>query len=132
MRQVLTILMVIGLIWAGAKFKAYFSQRMAEQQAKLEGPPRTAPGKLPGLDPSLEASLETAKKAGADGVRDWLRLHRSEVEDPRLAEIDLDYVVLVGRSNPGEAKRVLRAVKPRVAAGTPLHKRLLQLEQVYP
>jgi hypothetical protein len=131
MRHVLTILLALGLLWVGVKFRNYFSRRMAEEQAKVEGPARTAPGKLPGLSPDLEPSLEAAKKRGADGLREWLRQHRSEVEDPRLADIDLDYVVLVGRSKPEEARRVLDAIRARITPTSPVYKRLQQLDKAY-
>ncbi len=131
MRQFLTILLAAALIWLGLKFKDYCTSSMAQYEVKSDAPVRTAPGKLPGMSPDLEASLEAAKKAGVEGLVNWLRVHRRDVEDPRLADIDLDYVVLVGRTDTREAKRVLKLVKDRISANSPVHKRLDQLEKVY-
>jgi len=132
MRQVLTILFVIAAIWIGVKFQHYFKESMDKAQVQIDGQPRTAPGKLPGLSIDLEPSLEEAKKNGADGIRTWLGQHRNDVEDPRYADIQLDYVVLVGRNNPAEAKRVLAAIKARVGTNSRIQKRLEQIEKVYP
>ena len=131
MRQFLTVLFIALAILLGVKFRDYYRQSMAEAKLRAEGPPRYAPGKLPGLPMELEASLEAAKKAGAEGVRSWLGQHRQEVEDPRLADIQLDYVVLVGRGNAGEARRILAEVRRRVDSSSPVFKRLELLERVY-
>ncbi len=131
MRQVLTILMVIGLLWAGVKVRDYFQSAMQRAQAEVDGPSGTAPGKLPGMPSSMETSLDEAKRGGASGLRDWLRQHQDEVQDPRLAEIQLDYVVLVGLSNRAEAKRVLGLVGQRMTPTSPLYKRFQQLQQSY-
>lgn len=131
MRQFLTIVLVAATIWLGLKFKNYCTSSMAQYEVRSDEPVRTAPGKLPGMSPDLEASLETAKKAGVEGLVNWLRVHRRDIQDPRLADIDLDYVVLVGRTDPREAKRVLKLVKDRVPANSPVQKRLAQLEKVY-
>ncbi len=131
MRQFLTIVLAAALIWLGLKFKDYCTRSMADYSVKSDEPVRTAPGKLPGMAPSLEESLEAAKKGGVESLVNWLRQHRTEIEDPRLADIDLDYVVLVGRTDPREAKRVLKLVKDRVPANSPVHTRLEQLEKAY-
>lgn len=131
MRQFLTILLVAGLIWAGVYFKKFVDQKVKEGRPASEAVLETAPGKVRGMAPQLEASLEEAKRGGPDGLRDWLRVHRAEVEDPRLADIDMDYIVLVGRTNPDEARRVLTALSRRMTPQSPVYKRFQQLEKVY-
>ena len=127
----ITVVLVGAAIWLGLQFKHYANKSMKEPASQNETG-RFTPGKLPGLPAELEASLETAKRGGAEGLRNWMAQHRAQVEDPRLAELDLDYVVLVGPTDPAEAKRVLAALKERVPASSPLAKRRQQLEKAYP
>jgi len=132
LKQFLTLILIVIAVYVGIKFSAYFQKRLQEAQQQVEGPPRYAPGKLPGLPAELEPAYEEAKKRGLDGVRDFLRQHRQEIEDPRLADIQMDYVVLAGRNNPAEARRVLADICQRLATNSPAYKRLRQLQQVYP
>ncbi len=53
------------------------------------------------------------------------------VHDPRLAWIELDYVVLISATDPVEAKRVFQAVKKRTAADSPIYPRIRSLEKNY-
>jgi hypothetical protein len=53
------------------------------------------------------------------------------VRDPRLAEIELNYVVLVSRTNPSEAKQVFQAVKKRTPKTSPLYDRIKRLDATY-
>jgi hypothetical protein len=132
LKQILTVIFIAAAVYVGIKFSAYFRKSLQEAEQKVEGPPRYAPGKLPGLPAELEPAFEEAEKRGLDGLRDFLRQHRSEIEDPRLADIQMDYVVLVGRANPAEARRVLADIRPRLAATSRAYKRFEQLEKVYP
>jgi len=93
--------------------------------------PRVNPDQLTGLPPKLEPSLQAAQKQGARGLRTWLNNYRSYVQDPRLAWIELDYVVLVARGDPAEAKRVFAEVKSRTASSSPVYARVKQLEPTY-
>ena len=93
--------------------------------------PEAANGPLPGLPPALEASLASAQKQGAQGLKNWLRGYRTQVTDPRLASIELDYVVLIGASDLKEARRVLSEVRRRTPTNSPVYARLEQLERSY-
>lgn len=132
LKQILTVIFIAIAIYVGIKCSNYFQRRMQEAQQKAEGPPRYAPGKLPGLAAELEPAYEDAKKRGLEGLREFLGRHRSEIEDPRLADIQMDYAVLAGRTNPAEARRVLADIRPRLAATSRAYKRFEQLEKVYP
>lgn len=132
MRQFLTIVLIAAALWGGLKFRDYYRGEMAKSQEKMDGPPRTAPGKLPGLEPSLEPSLEEAKHKGPEGLRDWLKVHRQDVSEPRLTDIELDYVLLSGRTNPSEARRVLNVIKQRIGPDSAAYKRFQQLDKAYP
>lgn len=132
MRQVLTILLIAGAIWLGLKFKSYFNTEMKKAEVQTDGRPQTAPGKLPGMTAELEPSYETARNSGAAAIREWLNKHIEQVEDPRRADIQLDYVLAVSRTDAAEAKRVLQLIKQRVGADSPVNKRLQQIESTLP
>jgi len=86
---------------------------------------------IPGLPAHLENSLAAAKRQGADGLKVWLKSNRGSVRDPRLADIELDYVVMVAGKNFGEARDVLTAVKARTPENSPVYPRLKKLEKAY-
>jgi hypothetical protein len=79
----------------------------------------------------LETSLQNAQAQGAPALKTWLHHNRKYCRDPRLAEIDLNYVVLVSRSNPAEAKKVFQAVKKRTPTSSPVYERIKRLEPTY-
>jgi hypothetical protein len=134
MRQFLTVVMVVALVWLGWKFSHYAQDKIGSnpsQQDPSEGP---AKGKLPGMAARLEPSYETAKRAGAEGVRKWLAQHQGEIREPRLTDIELDYVLLLRGSVPAEAaeaRRVLGEVKARLQPASPVYKRFEQLAKTY-
>ena len=94
----------------------------------LTQPPSSTP---PGLPPSLEGVLQAAHKQGAEGLRNFLNRYRYTIQDPRLAAIELDYVVLVSLHDPAEAKRVFKSVQQRTPTWSPLHARIKNLEKNY-
>jgi hypothetical protein len=53
------------------------------------------------------------------------------VSDPRLAAIELDYIVLIGSTNPQEARRLFTAVKQRTPPNSPIYERVKRLEKTY-
>ena len=54
-----------------------------------------------------------------------------EYETTRKAWIELDYVVMVSREDPAEARRVFAAVKKRTAESSPVYPRIQTLEKTY-
>jgi len=136
MRQVIGILLVIGALWGGRELYRYFEKVKARKEAEDRGgapPPTTvAVGTtLPGLPANLEASLQAAQKQGVSGLKNWLKVYRPYVSDPRLAAIELDYVVLISSSNPREARQIFAAVKQRTSTNSPVYPRVHQLERTY-
>jgi len=130
----IAILLIVGAIFGGWKLLEYWDDvekdREAKQQAaNVQIEPRT----LPGLPYQLEGPLEEAYKKGAPGLKEWIeKAKRSpQIQDPRLAWIELDYVVQVSRSNPVEAKRVFADVKQRTPANSPIYRRIKALEKTY-
>ena len=134
MKQLIAVLLIIGAIWCAKKIQSHWDQVKAQKLAE-EGrtpPPAAAvTGVLPGLPPGLESSLQTARKQGAAGLKNWFKAYRPYVTDPRLAAIELDYVVLVGAGNIKEARQVFAAVKQRTPTNSPVYPRIKQLEKNY-
>lgn len=86
---------------------------------------------LPGLPQSLESSFMNAKRGGAKTLKFWIMQNRKRIGDPRLADIELDYVVLVAREDIVEAKRMFARVKQRIDATSPVYSRLKALEPTF-
>ncbi len=137
MSKVIGILIVIvclyGLIkllnlWQEYKKRDSSGAPPASQSA-AENP--VAPEALPGLPPTLEASLQAAQKEGATALGVWLKRNRPYVQDPRLASIEMDYIALIVRQNPGEARRLFAEVKKRTPADSPVHPRVKRMEKAY-
>jgi hypothetical protein len=131
MRQVLTVVLVAALVWLGWKFSHYAKDRIGDDKVQTDSENAPAPGKMRGMAASLEPALEEAKRNGPEALRRWLQQHTDDVRDPRLTDIELDYVVLVGRSTPAEARRVLNDIKSRIKPTSPAYKRFQQLDKAY-
>ena len=54
-----------------------------------------------------------------------------DVKDPRLAWMELDYVVMVSATDPIEAKKIFREVKKRTPTDSPIYPRIKSLESTY-
>jgi hypothetical protein len=86
---------------------------------------------LPSLPPKLEQELADARKRGAVALKAWLDRHRPHVKDPRLAAIELDYVVMVSATDPVQAKKLFQEIKQRTPPDSPVYPRLKDLEKTY-
>ncbi|HUL51525.1 MAG TPA: hypothetical protein VLU94_02960 [Candidatus Nitrosotalea sp.] len=136
MKQIIAILLILAAIWGARELQSYWETVKARKIAQEGGAPVTKPDAtatttLPGLPPSLEASLQEAQKRGAAGLKAWLKSYRVYVKDPRLASIELDYVVLIGAANVKEARETFAAVKERTPTNSPVYARVKQLEKTY-
>jgi len=130
MKAFITLVLIVGLYLFG---KSIFGQYKAKQQ-KEEAAAKAASGPADGLEGmpgNFEPSLQAAQAQGAPALRQWLERYSSHIQDPKLAAIQLDYVVLVSRSNPQEAKRIFQAVKQRIHKGSPLYDRVKRLDETY-
>jgi hypothetical protein len=138
MKQIIIAIAAIGLILVGAWQVYHF---MDQFQGSHPAAPATAPatvaapepaaGPLPGLPPKLEPALEAARQRGAAGLRDFLAANGKNVADPRLASIQLDYVLVAAPGDPAEARKVFAQVKARLTPGSPVYARMKQLEKTY-
>jgi hypothetical protein len=100
-------------------------QTEAAQAAPVSG------DQLPGMVPQLEPALAAAQQQGATGLRQFLTKYGRTISDPRLASIELDYVVLVANDNPAEARKTFARVKQRTPRESPVYARVKQLEKTY-
>ncbi len=135
MRHFLALLLIIGAIWGGKQLFNYWeavkAKKEIEDRGGVSSPAPAASAVLPGLPANLEASLQAAQKQGAPGLKNWLNLYRPYVSDPRLAAIELDYIVLISSTNPQEARRLFTLVKQRTATNSPVYPRVKRLEKTY-
>ncbi len=135
MKTLIGILIVLAVIFFGWKVYDYWvgvdTEREAREQARR--PPTVVPERLEGLPSQLEPSLQEAQKKGAPGLKAWLDQYKRSplVKDPRLAWIELDYVVGIAAENPLAAKRVFSEVKKRTPPESPVYPRIKELEKTY-
>jgi hypothetical protein len=134
MKAVISILivLVVGLgIWKVWDYwdRVSTERAAAERAAKRE----VSPGELSGMPYQMERTLEEATKQGPAGLKAWIDRYKAAgvVKDPRLAWIELDYVMMISRENPLEAKRIFNDVKQRTPPESPISKRIKSLEKTY-
>lgn len=134
MKALIAIVLIVGAIvggwqiystWVDVKEKDKEKQKIEIAATPVSG------SQLPGMVSQLEPFLETAQKQGATGIRQFLTKYGKTISDPRLASIELDYVVLVAKDDPAEAKKVFAKVKQRTPRESPVYARVKQLEKVY-
>jgi hypothetical protein len=134
MKALISIVVIAAICFGGWQFWKYWS----ELKRKNEGTPppaeqTAATQQPPGLESRLEASLQKAQQGGAQSLKQWLDTYRRSgmVKDPRLASIELDYVLLLAREDPAEAKRVFAEVKKRIPSNSPVYPRIKALEPTF-
>jgi hypothetical protein len=131
MRFVLGAIIVVGLAVGGYQLNQYWG-KYKEKEVQTAAPvPEVAGDQLAGMPPNLQPVLEVARQRGAAGLHDFLNMYGNTIRDPRRAWIELDYVVLLAQSSPGEARREFAKVKSRVASNSPVYNRVKQLEKTY-
>lgn len=141
MRQLIGALMIVGILLGAKQLYQWYQAEQkvrpwgVSQSAEAEEEPVTAapaaPAALAGLPPQLEAGYEAACRQGAGAVKIWLNANRRSIQDPRLAAIELDYVVMVAGKNFGEAREVFAAVKARTPTNSPLASRIKKMARNY-
>ena len=128
----IVIFVIVGI--AGVRFWTYYKsvdEQVERQNNRWDETVATPPVSEPGMPASLEPLLEKARGKGARDLKQWLDQYRRFVREPRLSEIELDYVVMVGRSDPPEARRVFSEVRQRNGANSPIADRIEKLSKTY-
>lgn len=133
MKFLITVVIALGLsLGAWQVYQLWEKSQPPPPVAAAPAPPPTPDGpQLPGLPPRLQPALDAAQQRGAAGLRDFLAANAKAVADPRLASIQLDYVLLVTQSDPAEARKVFAKVKDRLSPGSSVYNRMKQLEPTY-
>lgn len=130
MKALITLVLIVGFYLLGKTifegYQAHERKTNPQQQQK-----DAVANVLEGLPSQFEPSLAAAQAQGAPALKAWLAKYGQYARDPRLAEIQLDYVVLVSRTNPAEAKQFFQAVKQRTPKTSPLYERVKRLEPTY-
>jgi hypothetical protein len=133
MTKIISVFIIVLVLYGGWKLFFYWEQVRDEKanSEKAAAAAAVVPEQLPGMPSGLEPTLQAAQKAGAPALKNWLKQNTRVVGDPRRAWIELDYVVLVARDDPAEARRVFAAVKKRTTPASPVYERVKQLEKTY-
>jgi len=133
MTKVIAALIIIVVLWGGWELFLYWDKVKNEDETKQkqEAASMVMGDQLAGVPGQLEMSLQAARKQGAAGLRNWLKINNQSIEDPRKAWIELDYCVAVAREDPAEARRVFAEVKARTPPSSPIWPRIKQLEATF-
>ena len=134
MTKVLIAIVIIAVVALGGYQLFEYWDKV--QNEKLEERKQAAssvvnPDSLPGLPDSWRTSLNNAEQQGPAALGTWLKTYGAKVQDPRKAWIELDYVVMITRDNPQEAKRIFGEVKDRILPTSPVWPRIHDLEKSY-
>lgn len=132
MKALISILILAAVFLGVWKVWEYWDRVNRERElSQAEAATQVDSSQLAGLPQQLERPLQEVTSQGPKALKKWLDYNRRQIQDPRLAGIELDYVLLVSRENPAEAKRVFAEVKKRVEPGSPLYKRVQGLAPTY-
>jgi hypothetical protein len=136
-RQILGVFLIVLALWGGWQLYKYwgtYKEREGESASGTSTPtaPLT-PQQLGELPPKLEQALIAAQREGPAAMKQWLQQHGKSplLKDPRKAWIELDYVLMISLSHPGEAKRLFHEVKNRIGPDSPVYERVKKLEKTY-
>jgi hypothetical protein len=135
MKVAIGILITLVVLIGGYKLFEHW-QAVKEQRVLDEKVARGAdidPDKLPGLPWQLVQKLRDAQQAGPASVKNFIEYCKRlpEVKDPRLAWIELDYVVMITSSDPVEAKKIFHEIKKRTPEDSPIVPRIKSMEKNY-
>jgi hypothetical protein len=131
--KVIAVLIVALMLFGVFKLFFYFEQVKNERETaqKQAAAALVIGDQLEGLPQSLVASLQAAQTQGTAGLRNWLKTFGHAVQDPRKAWIELDYVVMLARENPAEARKLFAEVKQRTPPSSPVWPRIKQLQSTF-
>jgi len=122
-------LFIFGSYELYSYYKTFEDEKVAKQ--KEVAAKKVVPEQLPGMNYDLQQSLTAAQQAGPKAFANWLAAYGRYVQDPRLAWIQLDYVVAISRDDPAAAKKIFAAVKDRTPASSPVYPRIQELAKSY-
>ena len=128
---------LIALVIAIGGYKLYQHWEAVKERRGLEEKAARGadinPDNLPGLPWQLVPKLRDARLAGPASVKNFIEYCKRvpDVKDPRLAWIELDYVIMITSTDPVEAKKIFQAVKKRTPEDSPIQPRLRMMAKNY-
>ncbi|MBX3747716.1 MAG: hypothetical protein KF833_20605 [Verrucomicrobiae bacterium] len=135
MKALIVVLIVLSAVYVFTELVGFYDRTANPSQARTRQvtpeSERLTGESLPGLPSYLEGSLAEAQQGGLESLERWLRTWSSHVQDPRLAWIELDYVVLLNLKDHRAARERFHQVRARVPATSPVHDRIVRLQSAY-
>jgi len=131
--KIAIIILVIAVVGFGA-YKLWEYWDTTDQQKTIVDPGQSLqPQSLPGLPSQLEPKLQEAQRKGPQAFKEFIETIKKSplVKDPRLAWIELDYVMMIAAKDPAEAKRIFAKVKDRTPQNSPVYPRIKELEKSF-
>ena len=137
-KTIIGIVIVAVLAFGGYKLwqvwdKYSSSKDLAQQDA--EAASKVVSDQLAGMPPAWEPAYQKAYAAAQAGdiktLAAWLKVHGQQIDDPRRAWIELDYMVIISKQDPQEAKAIYQSVKDRTPQESPVYPRIKQLAKTY-
>ncbi len=134
MKALISILILVAVGFVGCRIFEHW-EKVKERRVLDE---RVARGT--NIDPEQLAGLPGTLRYKYDNVRNDAKLlgpfiesirKTPGVQDPRLAWIELDYVVMISATDPVKAKEIFKAVKKRTQDDSPVLPRIRSLEKNY-
>ena len=132
-KTLIIVAIVVAVALGGWQLFEYWEKMQDEKDTKQKEAAAAVvnPDTLPGLPQGYDISLRAAQQQGATALGNWLKVYGPGVQDPRKAWIQLDYVLLIARDNPQEAKRIFTDVKDRTPPSSPVWPRVHDLEKSF-
>jgi hypothetical protein len=131
--KLIALAVVALMVFGSAKLFLYFERVKNERETeqKQAAAALVIGDQLEGLPQSLASSLQAAQTQGTAGLGNWLKSFGHAVQDPRKAWIELDYIVMLARENPAEARKLFAEVKQRTPPSSPVWPRIKQLQATF-
>ena len=134
MTKALITIAIVAIVGLGAWQIFEYWQKVQDEKATQQKEAAASvvnEDSLQGLPQGWDTSLHAAEQGGASALGNWLKTYGNGVQDPRKAWIQLNYVVMITRDNPGEAKRLFADVKDRTLPNSPVWPRIQGMEKTY-
>jgi hypothetical protein len=131
-KTLIIIAVVVAVGFGGWELYVYWLKVQDEKAAAEKAATKVVNGyELSGVPYELQDSLNAAEQHGAASLGSWLKLYDSKIQDPRKAWVELDYVVMITRDNPKEARRIFGEVKSRTQTNSPVWPRIQGMQNTY-
>lgn len=135
MKLLISILILVGVAMGGYKIYDHW-QSVKQRRVLQEKAARGAdinPESLPGLPSQLQYKVRENQEAGPEAFKRFIDSCKRfpDVKDPRLAWMELDYLVMISQTDPIEAKKIFFEVKKRTPTDSPIYPRIRALEKTY-